>query len=194
MACKKSRSGPAATLSLPTSLAHQGWPMATFWRQPRRVKWTPRRVLTHGRQRQRRECRSRPTWGYLRYVGQVHWGGRPQTTTGGASPILRLSCSPSHGPPPRTGLASALGGGTFAERRQEAAGLCRGGPHVMGRGGVARLRGVVGRPRAAQGAAWGVSSRPESRRQTAATPASPCQPSKTLWAPAVDPEGWEATL
>ena len=71
IALKKTRSVKSETFYLTTPLSRQWCPIATFFRNHRRLKWTTIRVMTNGRKRKRMEFRIRHTLGYLRYVGQV---------------------------------------------------------------------------------------------------------------------------
>ena len=71
IALKKTRSVKSETRYLTTPLSRQWCPIATFFRNHRRLKWTTIRVMTNGRKRKRMEFRIRHTLGYLRYVGQV---------------------------------------------------------------------------------------------------------------------------
>jgi hypothetical protein len=58
-------------LSLTTPKSRAWCPIAAFFRNHRRLKWTTIRVMTNGAKRKRMEFRIRHTMGYLRYVGKV---------------------------------------------------------------------------------------------------------------------------
>jgi hypothetical protein len=71
IALGKTRSVQSALLYLTTPQSKQWCPIATFFRNHRRLKWQTMRITTNGTKRKRREFRTRDTIGYLRYVGQV---------------------------------------------------------------------------------------------------------------------------
>jgi hypothetical protein len=71
MALGQTRSVKSAMLSLTTPKSKQWSSIATFFRNPRWLKWQTMRITTHGTKRKRMEFRPRDTIGYLRYVGQV---------------------------------------------------------------------------------------------------------------------------
>jgi hypothetical protein len=73
MALGKTRSVKSETLYLTTPKSRQWGHIATFFRNHRRLQWTPIRLMTSGAKRKRMEFRIRHTMGYLRYVGKVHW-------------------------------------------------------------------------------------------------------------------------
>jgi hypothetical protein len=75
IALGKTRRVQSETLSRTPPKSRPGWHRAPFFRQHRRCKWTPLRVMTHGAQAQRMEVRSRDTLGYRRYVGKGQWVG-----------------------------------------------------------------------------------------------------------------------
>jgi hypothetical protein len=71
IALKKTRSVKSETLYLTTPKSRQWCPIATFFRNHRRLKWTTIRLMTNGAKRKRMEFRIRHTLAYLRYVGPV---------------------------------------------------------------------------------------------------------------------------
>jgi hypothetical protein len=71
MALGKTRSVKSERLYLTTSTSKQWCPVATFFRNHRRLKWKTIRIMTNGTKRKRMEFRIRDTIGSLRYVGQV---------------------------------------------------------------------------------------------------------------------------
>jgi len=73
LALGKTRRVPSAMLALTTPKAKPWCPMATFWRNHRRLKWQPLRLTTQGTKQKRMELRPRDPLGDLRYVGQVQW-------------------------------------------------------------------------------------------------------------------------
>jgi len=72
LAVGKTRSVKSEALSLTPPTSRSWCHIATFFRNPRRLKWTTIRVMTNGAKRKRMEFRIRHPMGYLRYVGKVH--------------------------------------------------------------------------------------------------------------------------
>jgi len=71
IALGKTRRVKSEALSLTTPTSRQWCPIATCFRNHRRLKWHTIRVTTHGAKHKRMVFRIRDTMGYLRYVGQV---------------------------------------------------------------------------------------------------------------------------
>jgi Transposase DDE domain len=71
IALGKTRRVQAPPLALTTPKAKQWCHIATCFRHHRWLKWHTMRIPTHGTKRQRMECRTRDTLGYLRDVGHV---------------------------------------------------------------------------------------------------------------------------
>ena len=71
IALGKTRSVKSEPLYLTTPKSRQWSPIALFFRNHRRLKWTTVRFMTNGTKRKRMEFRIRHTLGYLRYVGHV---------------------------------------------------------------------------------------------------------------------------
>lgn len=71
IALGKTRSVKSETRYLTTPKSRQWCPIATFFRNHRRLKWHTIRLATSGRKRKRMDFRVRHTLGYLRDVGKV---------------------------------------------------------------------------------------------------------------------------